>query len=293
MDQNLKQLKAKLKEYEKYLFFPPGHYYSPIVNIEEIKQREDKIWKKDSLSVLPGIDLNESEQLRLIEKFSKTYREIPFPENKNDNFRYYYKNPFFSYSDGIFLYSFISHFKPARIIEIGSGFSSALMLDTITILNRQNTKLSFIEPYAERLYSLINEKDKHRVAIYENGLQQMEISFFKQLEENDILFIDSTHVSKTGSDVNYLIFEILPMLKQGVIIHFHDIFYPFEYPKDWVLEGRSWNEDYILRSFLMYNNSFKIILFPHFIHTKHKEWLSNMPGCYKNSGGSFWIRKIG
>ncbi len=121
---------------------------------------------------------------------------------------------------------------------------------------------------------------------------QIEISFFEQLHENDILFIDSTHVAKTGSDVNYLIFEILPSLNKGVLIHFHDVFYPFEYPKEWVLSGRSWNEDYMLRSFLIYNDNFKIVLFPHFIHQQYGEYLANMPNCYKNSGGSFWIQKV-
>jgi len=292
MNQQQEQLRAKLKEYEKHMLFPAGHYYSPVVNTEEVKQREDEIWKKNIPSTLPGIDLNILEQLKLIDDFSKNYHDIPFPESKNKKFRYYYENPFFSYSDGIFLYSFIRHFNPSRIIEIGSGFSSALILDAIQYFSRPQTSLSFIEPFPDRLYSLLTNDDKHQVSIFEKNLQQIEISFFEQLEENDILFIDSTHVSKTGSDVNYLIFEILPSLKKGVLIHFHDIFYPFEYPKDWVLDGRSWNEDYILRSFLMYNDSFKIILFPNFLHTLHKECFASMPNCYKNSGGSFWLQKV-
>lgn len=292
MNQQQEQLRAKLKEYEKHMLFPAVHYYSPVVNTEEVKQREDEIWKKNIPSTLPGIDLNILEQLKLIDDFSKNYHDIPFPESKNKKFRYYYENPFFSYSDGIFLYSFIRHFNPSRIIEIGSGFSSALILDAIQYFSRPQTSLSFIEPFPDRLYSLLTNDDKHQVSIFEKNLQQIEISFFEQLEENDILFIDSNHVSKTGSDVNYLIFEILPSLKKGVLIHFHDIFYPFEYPKDWVLDGRSWNEDYILRSFLMYNDSFKIILFPNFLHTLHKECFASMPNCYKNSGGSFWLQKV-
>jgi len=282
----------KVKEYEKHMCFPAGHYYSPVVNVDEIKQREHEIWKTISPSTLPGIDLNVSAQLKLVKEFTKTYQEIPFPESKNEKFRYYYENPFFSYSDGIFLYSFIRHFKPSRIIEIGSGFSSALILDTLQCLNRPQIKVSFIEPYPDRLYSLITEKDKQQVTIFEKNLQQIEISFFQQLHENDILFVDSTHVAKTGSDVNYLVFEILPSLKKGVLIHFHDIFYPFEYPKDWVFGGRSWNEDYMLRSFLMYNDNFKIMLSPHFIYQQHNQSLANMPNCYKNSGGSIWIQKV-
>jgi len=292
MNENAEQLNSEFEEYKKYMLFPPGHYYSPVVDVNEVKEREDEIWKKNIDETLPGIDLSVSEQLKLIADFSETYHEIPFQKSKDEQFRYYYENPFFSYSDGIFLYSFIRHFNPARIIEIGSGFSSALILDTIHYLNRPQTIVKFVEPYPERLISLLTDTDKQQVAIYEKNIQNIEFSFFDQLEENDILFIDSTHVSKTGSDVNYLLFEILPSLKKGVLIHFHDIFYPFEYPKNWVFDGRSWNEDYILRSFLMYNNSFKIVLFPHFIHIKRKECLAKMPNCYKNTGGSFWIRKV-
>src|SRR5205814_62343 len=114
---------------------------------------------------------------------------------------------------------------------------------------------------------------------------------FEKLNSGDILFVDSTHVVKTGNDVNYILFEIIPRLKSGVLIHFHDIFYPFEYPKDWVFMGRNWNEDYFLKAFLMYNNEFEIILFSDYLHKHHKEIFKEMPLCYKNSGGNLWIRK--
>jgi len=273
------------------MYFPSGHYYSAIVEVDEVRQRQDEIWLQDIPLTIPGIKLNLADQMQLISEFSKTYNEIPFPAHQSERFLYYFENPFYSYSDGIFLYSFIRHFNPLRIIEIGSGFSSALMLDTLELLGRIQTRLSFIEPFPERLYSLIKVKDIQQVSIYEKKLQQVNISFFTQLEENDILFVDSTHVTKTGSDVNYLLFEILPSLKKGVLIHFHDIFYPFEYPKEWVFEGRSWNEDYILRSFLMYNDHFTIIMFPDFLHKVQHECLESMPACFKNHGGSIWLRK--
>lgn len=116
---------------------------------------------------------------------------------------------------------------------------------------------------------------------------------FDILKENDILFVDSTHVSKVGSDVNYLLFEILPRLNKGVYIHFHDIFYPFEYPKEWIYDGKAWNEDYILRAFLQYNDSFKIFFFNTFLESFFREKFTlEMPLCLKNTGGSLWIKKI-
>jgi len=284
--------KSNYEEQKKHLYFEIGHFYSAIVNVDEIKLREDQIWRKNQPSSLPAIDLKASKQLKLMRKFSETYQEIPFPEEKSEKFRYYFNNNFFNYSDGVILYSFIRHFNPGQIIEIGSGYSSALILDTIQLLNRTHIKLSFIEPNPERLYSLISENDKEQVSIFERNLQEIDLSFFARLKKNDILFIDSTHVSKTGSDVNYLLFEILPSLEKGVLIQFHDIMFPFEYNKNWVFEGRSWNEIYALRSFLMYNKSFKIELFPHYLHTIHPKCFEKMPLCYKDLGGSFWMRKV-
>jgi hypothetical protein len=204
--------------------------------------------------------------------------------------RYYFNNGSYEYTDAIILYSFIRHFKPKKIIEIGSGFSSAVMLDTNDIFNLK-IKFSFIEPYPKLLYSLMRQNDINNCNIYDKKVQSVALEKFKDLNENDILFIDSSHVSKTGSDVNFEIFNILTTLNSGVLIHFHDVFYPFEYPKEWVLEGRNWNEDYLLRAFLSYNNSFEILHFSHFIHRHHKKAFQKMPLTYKNTGGNIWIRK--
>ena len=109
---------------------------------------------------------------------------------------------------------------------------------------------------------------------------------------NDIVVIDSTHVAKAGSDVNFLLFEVLPRLRPGVLVHFHDIFYPFEYPSDWVYSGRGWSEAYLLRAFLMYNAEFKIVLFNTFLELFHQElFAAEYPLCLRNPGGSIWIRR--
>ncbi len=91
--------------------------------------------------------------------------------------------------------------------------------------------------------------------------------------------------------MNYILFEILPRLKSGVLIHFHDIFYPFEYPRDWVFMGRNWNENYFLKAFLMYNNQFEIKLFSHYLHQHHSTVFKEMPLVYRNGGGNLWIEK--
>ena len=165
------------------------------------------------------------------------------------------------------------------------------MVDTNELFFNHQINLTFIDPYADRLFSLMNEKDKETINVIQSDVQLLSLDVFSTLEAGDILFIDSTHITKTGSDVNYILFEILPNLKRGVIIHFHDIFYPFEYPKDWVFRGFNWNEDYILKAFLMYNETFEILLFSEYLHLHHTESFKNLPLCYKNYGGNLWIQK--
>ncbi len=286
----VKELMDRVKAYETNDSFPPGHFYSAVFSIEELKTREDKIWKGLDNPTVAGIDMNADGQKELVASFEKYYPEMPFDKNL-PGLRYAFQNDFYSYTDGITLYSMIRHFKPRRIVEVGSGHSSALMLDTKEHF-RLDTELVFIEPFPDRLNSLLRNTDRHECRVVVSPVQDVDPSFFSDLEKNDILFIDSSHVVKTGSDLHYLLFEVIPALQKGVLIHFHDVFYPFEYPKRWVLEGRNWNEDYFLRAFLMYNNAFKILFFAHYLHAHHGNIFSNMPLCYKNGGGNIWLEKL-
>lgn len=277
--------------FKKYLLFPPGHFHSTIISVDDVKKRQDKIWSNENIDGIDAIDLHSEEQKKLVQLFEQYYNEIPFTEIKSNKTRYYFENGLYSYTDAIFLYSMIRHFKPKQIIEIGSGFSSSVMLDTNEYFLNSSMNLTFIEPYTDRLKSLLKNNDENTTTIIEKDVQEVNIETFEKLNPGDFLFVDSTHVVKTGSDVNYIIFEILPKLKSGVIIHFHDIFYPFEYPKDWVFMGRNWNEDYFLKAFLMYNKDFEIMLFSHYLHNQHKEVFNNMPLCHKNQGGNLWLMK--
>ncbi len=273
--------------------FPPGHYYSPIISVEEVSAHADKIFSKNKN--LSGIDLNHEEQINLLYSIKEYYPELPYKEERSPGLRYYFNNNTFEYSDAIFLHGMIRHFTPKRIIEIGSGFSSAIMLDTNELFFKNSIDLTFIEPYPERLKNLLLKQDSGNFTLIEKNLQDIDTSIFRELEPGDILFVDSTHVSKTGSDVNMILFEILPLLQKGVIIHFHDIFFPFEYPKDWVLgwSGFGWNEIYLLRAFLTNNEEYKIILFNTYLEQMEEEWFKdNMPLCLKDKGGSLWLKKI-
>ena len=280
-----------LRQSRGFQFVPPGHFYSPIPNLAEVRKREGAIFGRIPRSI-PGIELNEQEQLSLLGQFKTYYDELPFKSYKSDGLRYFFENPSYSYSDAICLYCMLRYAKPNRIIEIGSGYSSCVMLDSNDLFFSGSTKLTCIEPFPDLLLSLIRPGDVDRITLIAQRVQDVELNEFEALGQNDILFIDSTHVSKIGSDVNWILFEILPRLSSGVYIHFHDVFYPFEYPKEWIYEGRAWTELYMLRSFLQFNTAFKIVFFNTFMeHFYETSFERDMPLCMRNRGGSIWIRK--
>ncbi|WP_202951146.1 class I SAM-dependent methyltransferase [Synechococcus sp. PCC 7336] len=270
-------------------FVPPGHFYSCIPSKENIDRIRSIEWHPEAL---PGIEIDSDAQFELLKQFQAYYKDIPFTPQKQTQLRYFYENPAYSYTDAIFLHCWLRHLKPKRVIEIGSGYSSCVTLDTSEKFFDSAIDCTFIEPYADLLKSLIKPEDCDRIHIIETALQDVDLSIFNALEANDILFIDSTHVSKVGSDVNQLIFEILPRLNPGVLIHMHDIFYPFEYPLSWLEEGRAWNEQYILRAFLQFNNHFRIRLLSTYVIRQFQNWFGeHMSDCLKNPGGSIWIEK--
>lgn len=273
-----------------FTWVPPGHFYSPIPMREDILRRKSIIY--DENKPYWGIQLDSNEQMILLNKLILFIKNHPFHEYKTENYRYHFNNEWFPKSDALLLYALLRYIKPKKIIEVGSGYSSAVMLDTCEHFSMKSTELSFIEPNIERLKSLMKKSDEKAV-LKETFVQLVDIDFFLRLQENDILFIDSSHVTKAGSDVNYLFFEVLPRLKKGVLVHFHDIFFNFEYPLEWVLEGRSWNESYLLRAFMQYNSNFEILFFNDFFQKHQQSFLKdNVPEFIGKTSGSFWIRKV-
>jgi len=185
----------------------------------------------------------------------------------------------------------VRHLKPARLIEVGCGMSSCVVLDTCEAL-RLNTRLTFVDPYPEFLLKLIRAEDRSRFELRPQRIQDVPSAIFAELEAGDVLFIDTSHASKIGSDVNHIFFQILPLLKKGVYLHFHDIFYPFEYPKDWLYRGMFWNEAYLLRAFLMCNHDFEIVMFNNYVLRCLTEQVkSAFPLFIDAPGASIWLRR--
>jgi len=216
---------------------------------------------------------------------------------RQNNFQYSLMNGAFEWMDARMLHYFLQKNTPRRLIEIGSGNSTLMSYNTKKMFNL-NTEIICIEPYPSDFLKKLAATGG--ITLIANKLQNIEVGLFDSLNENDILFIDSSHVLKLDSDVMYYMTSIFPRLRKGVLIHIHDIFFPNDYPLDWLKEGRFWNEQYFLYAFLQYNTKFKIEFCNSYTGVKYKDHLEVIQrnsyeikhkfcgGVY--SGGSIWLR---
>jgi predicted O-methyltransferase YrrM len=272
---------------------------SPIPDLRELK---DDLWL--TRSELVGIDIREQDQLSLLSHFESEFKseyEL-FPRDMSAKpFEYYVNNPMFGSVDGEIMYCMIRHFKPRTIIEVGSGYSTYLMAQAI-LKNKEeneiyNCNLTAIEPYpSDTLKAGLPGLSK----LIDQKVQSVSVSEFGKLSDSDILFIDSSHVLKIGSDVPHEYLDILPRLQKGVIIHIHDIFLPAQYPKEWLFDYRRfWTEQYLLHAFLLFNDSFEVLWAGHYMYLNNPETLERAFKSYSTDEcwpclpiSSFWIKKI-
>jgi hypothetical protein len=283
------------RRYRVRCAFPDGHFHSPVVDPSEISYYINNISRSDALlnsGTVPGISIDDGAMVEFWKRNAATIALIPFTETPSEDNRYHY-HPIYPYGDAVILHAVIAAYRPDRIIEIGSGYSTACILDSLDHFGVADFELTCIEPDADRVKGLLRPTDFNRITLLEQSVQRCSLDIFEKLRPNDILFIDSTHVLKTGSDVHYELFSILPALRPGVLIHFHDIQYPFEYPDAWLNQNFSWNEIYALRAFLMYNSQFEIIFFNGMFAYRHMDLVSSTcPMFLNNPGGSIWLKKL-
>lgn len=270
------------------LFVPPGHFYSPIVDPREAKQAfSSTIATRDSL---PGIELNLESMIEFWREIQPQMIEFGLKASQHGK-RYSFENGFFDYGDALIYRSIISKLRPNRVVEIGSGYSSALLLDVLDEFHI-SCRVTLIEPYPAVLNSRINLTEEKYVELMQQKVQDVDLALFDELKSGDILFIDSSHVAKTGSDVIYELFQIVPRLQSGVFVHLHDIFDGFEYPESWVLgDNRSWNEAYLLRALLTGSSFLEVYFFNDYFRANASDLVEESLSLFKrNPGGSVWLK---
>ncbi len=285
-----KRLPLSYRVWDKFRVTPVSHhYYQPVLDVHDLP---DGLWNaKDPLY---GINFNKNNQIALLKQFhyQEELRLIPF-ERSTNSLDFYHMNKSFESADAEMLYNMVRHYKARRVIEIGSGYSTRMM--KLALDKNRNEGYSSrhlcIEPYEMPWLEQLGVDE-----VIRKKVEDVDPQFFDELEAGDILFIDSSHVLRTAGDVFVEYLHILPNLKPGVLVHIHDIFLPYEYPRQWLVEERRfWTEQYLLQAFLVCNREFEILSAVHWLAREHKELLAEVCPAYDKLGGapgSFWIRRI-
>jgi len=263
---------------------------SPLVDPQEASGDERRIWKAHRTE-MPGVDMRPEFQLALLGKLNALAKDFDYPQTVQDRrkpYEFYQDNGLFEGLDARMLFCLSRYFRPRRIVEVGGGFSSLLAANINRRYFESRTAVISIDPHPSPTV-LAGVPGLSKVLPFR--VQQVPLRLFEALRKNDVLFIDSSHISKTGSDVNFMCLEVLPRLTPGVLIHFHDIFLPGEYPKEWVLErGYSWNEQYLVHALLIDSVGFEIVFASLFASTQFPDKIREVFGD-SYTGGSLWLRR--
>jgi predicted O-methyltransferase YrrM len=271
----------------------PVGYYEPIPDTRELR---DELWTTPSSMV--GVEKRVEAQRAFLAQVADTYlTEYHAISDQAPSLpTEYTRATGFSGIDGAMLYSMIRTYKPRRMIEVGSGHSTLLSLQALHRNAEEDgaplADFTAIEPYpADYLRKAMDGAGK----LLERKVEDVPVTEFERLEENDILFVDSSHSVRIGGDVVYELLEIIPRLKKGVLVHIHDIFLPYEYPKEWIKKRFVfWTEQYLLHAFLAFNRAFEIlwsggIMRAHAPAELARHFPYYEPG--KQHPGSFWLRR--
>lgn len=264
-----------------------NHYYEP--QFDNRSPKADFFQDRD----LPGIDWNLSGQLALLESFVFSQELANLPNDKPESHKFFLRNGAFESGDAEFWYQLIRTIKPKRIFEIGSGYSTLLAIDAIAQNKADDKDYSCehicIEPYEMPWFEELG------ISVIRSKVEDVALSFFSTLAENDILFIDSSHIIRPQGDVLFEYLELLPSLNKGVMVHIHDIFSPKNYLKHWLEEEvRFWNEQYLLEAFLTHNETWKVMGALNFLHHNHYAKLKTVAPHLtpEREPGSFYIQKV-
>jgi hypothetical protein len=235
----------------------PNHFYWPVPDLAELERSDWAVYPQPE-----RCPFQLHRQAALAREFSDLYGDEWTFDSRPSPRSYHYGNGFFESCDAEVAYSMVRHWKPARIVEIGCGFSSRVMLAALRA-NREFDgvpgKLIALDPNPDRLPrgEFRSEDDYQAIQM---PVQRLDPGVFSELRPDDIVFIDSSHVVSVGSDVTREYLQILPRVPPGVLVHIHDIFLPYDYPRDAVLNNLCfWSEQYLLQAFLTFNTEFEVL----------------------------------
>lgn len=264
------------------------HYESPLVYASDLRH---PLADERPIS---GLDLNESEQLELLSRFDYRDELLAIPRAKANATAYSYDNPYFGAGDAEYFYSIIRHFKPRRILEIGSGESTLLARIAIAANRREDPAYGCeqicVEPFGPPWLEQLG------VTVRRQKIEEIDAAIVDDLRANDILFIDSSHVIRPQGDVLHEYLSLVGRVKPGVLVHAHDIFTPRDYPSQWVVaERRLYSEQYLLEAFLCFNRAFKIIGAVNWLWHRHRDRMKSACPVLSSVGGepgSFWFMRV-
>jgi len=280
----------------KDALFPAGHFYSPVCDPDELAARRERLWPAEPRD--RHIDFNDAYHHKAINEWlPEAMRDFDYPETGPEDEcleGYYTANSQFSHLDCRMLFTLLRRWRPARMIEVGGGYSTLLSADVNRRWLRERMHFTCIEPFPR---PFLARRPPGLSELLVEKVEEIPLERFQRLEPGDVLFIDSSHVCKTGSDVNYLYFEVIPRLQPGVRVHVHDIFLPAEYPEQWVLEdNRSWNEQYLLRAMLTHNPRYQVLFGCMYAALRFPQLIQVAMGLAEGQtmgGGSFWFEITG
>jgi hypothetical protein len=266
------------------------HFYSPIPIVEELPA---SLWQ--SPSELIGVDLRVTEALALLNgPLLPHLSELRPPLNPTEPGRFWLHNNSYESVDAETLYAILRHLKPARVHELGSGASSHLIHLAGAANAAEGSPLEHTVfdpfPYQASPMGPVRSATTHPIRT-----EDIDPARFAELSAGDVLFVDTTHTVRTGGDVTHIFLEILPRLRPGVTIHVHDIFLPYEYPREWVVDQRrAWAEQYLLQAFLAFNRDFEVLMPNYALARAEPDALRRAIPSFDPQTvhpGAFWIRR--